>query len=258
MTREHDLEQTLKRWLDDGADRAPERFVWAALDDVERTPQRGAQWALLEGFLMKLKPAAPIFGVAAVVVLAILAWQMFLSPNVGDADPSPTPRLFSEADLPTIVLTENNAPEGLTVDNTESGRGALLTPLRPGGEIFDLNAFADGLMTNLESTDTGGYVSWAALFETAADAEAAFDLIVDEHGSEEGWGMDRSAGDPGLGQESATFTGAAYDIFDTNIVHVWRAGNLVLAAVAVGELAEGEANADRLLSLAELMDDRTR
>jgi hypothetical protein len=112
-------------------------------------------------------------------------------------------------------------------------------------------------MTNLDSTETGGYVSWGALFETAADAEVAFDFVVNEHGSA-GWGMTRSSTDPGLGEESVTFTGAAYDIFETNIVHLWRVGNLVLAAVAVGDVAVGEANADTLLEFAELMDERAR
>lgn len=255
MNREGDFDQTLRRWLDDGADRAPERFVWAALDDAQRTRQRGARLALLEGFLMKLKPAAPMLGVAAVAILAIAALQLF-GGNVGGPDPTPTPRIFTEADLPTIVFTAANAPDGVTVDSTASGRGALLTPLRPGGEVFDLNAFVDALMTNLNSTEAGGYVSYAALFETTADAEAAFDLLSAEHESEDGWDMTRSADGPGLGDEGATYTGAAYDLFETNIVHVWREGNLVLAAVAVGDLALGDANADRLLTLARAMNDR--
>jgi hypothetical protein len=70
--------------------------------------------------------------------------------------------------------------------------------------------------------------------------------------------MARSSVDPGLGDEGVTFTGPAYDIFETNIVHLWRVGNLVLAAVAVGDVAVGEANADTLLEFAELMDERAR
>jgi hypothetical protein len=207
---------------------------------------------------MKLKPAAPMLGVAAVVLLAIAMYQL-LGANVGTpGEPSPTPRTFTSADLPNIVFTEANAPDGFTVDTTESGRGALLTPLRPGGEIFDLNVFVDGLMTNLNSTDTGGFVSWSAIFETEADADAAYDLLVTEHDSDDGWGMERSSSDPGLGDESATFTGAAYDIFETNTVHVWRVGNLVLAAVAVGDLAVGEEANSRLLGIAREMDSRAR
>ena len=105
MNREVDFERTIRSWLDDGANRAPERFVWAALEDVERMPQRGAWWALLEGTLMKLKPAAPLLGVAAVVIVAIAMYQLF-GGNVGARnEPSPTPRTFTSADLPTIVFT---------------------------------------------------------------------------------------------------------------------------------------------------------
>ena len=68
--------------------------------------------------------------------------------------------------------------------------------------------------------------------------------------------MTRSSEGPGLGDESATFTGPAYDLFATNIVHLWRVDNLVLAAVAVGDVAVGEAHADQLLELARLMDDQ--
>jgi hypothetical protein len=261
MNRERDFDLTLRHWLDDGADQAPERFVWAALDKVERTAQRGARQASLEGFLMKFKSAAPYLGVAAAIVLALAAYQVFVGPDVGDAgpspSPSPTPRLLTSADLPNIVLTEANAPDGLTVDATESGALALVVPLRPGGPIIDQTAFVDALQTNLNSTETGGYVSWSALFETAAAAEVAFTFLVDEHGSA-GWGMLRSSVDPGLGDESVTYTGAAYDIFSRNIVHLWRVDNLVLAAVAVGDVAVGDANADRLLAIAELMDDRAR
>lgn len=259
MTRERDFEHVLRSWIEEGADLAPERFVWSSLEAIETTPQRGAWQASLEGFLMKFKTAAPYLGVAAVIVLAIAAYQVFGGPNVGNRgpSPSPTPRLLTSADLPNIVLTEANAPDGFTVDATESGVPALTTPLRPGGPMIDQTAFVDALMTNLNSTETGGYVSWATLFETADDAEVAFDFVVDEHGPA-GWEMTRSSVDPGLGDESVSYTGAAYDIFETNIVHLWRVDNLVLAAVAVGDVAVGDANADRLLTLAELMDDRAR
>jgi hypothetical protein len=260
MNRERDFDQTLRHWLDDGADQAPERFIWAALDDVERTAQRGARQAPLEGLFMKLKTAAPYLGIAAVIVLAIAAYQVFAGPNVGNSGPSPsptpTPRVFTTEDLPKIVFNGRTAPEGMIVDNTTVGSPALRVPLPPDAEI-DQTAFIDALMTNLDSTETGGYVSWGALFETAADATVAFDFVASQHGSA-GWGMARSSVEPGLGEESVTFTGAAYDIFETNIVHLWRVGNLVLAAVAVGDIAVGQANADVLLAFAELMDERAR
>jgi hypothetical protein len=260
MNRERDFDQTLGDWLDDGADQAPERFIWAALDSVERTAQRGAWQASLEGLFMKLKTAAPYLGVAAVIVLAIAAYQLIAGPNVGNSGPSPsptpTPRVFATEDLPKIVLNGRTAPEGMIVDNTTVGSPALRVPLPP-DTVIDESAFIDALMTNLDTTDTGGYVSWGALFETAADAEVAFDFIAGQHGSA-GWGMACSSADPGLGDESVTCTGAAYNIFETNITHLWRVGNLLLAAVAVGDVAVGEANEETLLAFAELMDEHAR
>ena len=253
MTRERDFEHVLRSWIEEGADLAPERFVWSALEAVDSTSQRGAWQASLEAFIMKLKPAAPILGVAAAIVIALAAFQLF-GGNVGDDTPTPTPRAITSADLPNIVLTDANAPAGFTVDATETGLAALSRPFKTGGPLMDDVAFIDALMNNLNTTETGGYVSWAALFETAADAEIAFDFVVDEHGPV-GWGMLRSSVNPGLGDESVTYTGAAYDILPQNIVHLWRVNNLVLAAVAVGDVAVGDANAAQLLSLAELMDD---
>jgi hypothetical protein len=265
MNRDRDFDQTLRHWLDDGADQAPERFIWAALDDVERTAQRGAWQASLEGLFMTLKNAAPYLGVAAAVVLAVAAYQVLVAPNIGGPSPTPTPtpRVFTTEDLPKIVFNGRTAPEGMIVDNTTVGSPAWRTPITP-DTVFYETALIDALMTNLDTTETGGYVSWGALFETAADAEVAFDFLVKEHGpgvpeqGSAGWGMTRSGTDPGLGDESATFTGAAYNIFETNITHLWRVGNLVLAAVAVGDVAVGEANGETLLAFAELMDERAR
>ena len=260
MNREPDFDRTLKDWLDEGSDRAPERFIWAALDDVERSAQRGAWRVSLEERFVTMKPAALVLVTAAVIIGAIATYQLVAGPNVGGPGPTPSPTSSSQptagrfiaTDLPSIVVTAANAPEGLTVDANEFGEAALLVPLRPGGPPIDQTAFVDARMTNINTTETGGYVSWAALFETAADAEVAFDYVVEEHGSA-GWEMTRSSVDPGLGDESASFTGAAYNIFPTNETHVWRVDNLVLAAVGVGDYGAGQVR-----SIADLMDSRTQ
>ena len=236
MNRDRDFDQTLRHWLDDGADQAPERFVWAALDEVERTGQRGAWSALLEGTIMKLKPAAPILGVAAVVLLAIAAFQ-YLGGNVGGpstptAQPSPTPRVFTSEGL--AALWDLGMIDGMEVDGSTTGYDALTTPLRPGGEIIPLTGFEEAELLHFASTETGGYTTWAALYQQTAQAEAVFDFLITEHTAEDGWGMERSAADAGLGDESAILTGAPYE-WDAGTIYVWRKGNLVLAAVAVGD-----------------------
>ena len=257
MNREQDFDRTLRSWLDDGADRAPERFVWAALEDVERTAQRGARWALLEGTIMKLKPAAPMLGVAAVVLLAIAAYQ-FLGGNVGGPpEPTaiPTPRAYVAEDLPSIVASSDTSPEGMIVDGTTTDVAALIAPEHPSGPKFDRSTMVDALMTNLDTTELGGFVSWAAVFDSTASADAAYDVLIATHATEQGWGMGPGDTIPGLGEESASYEGSAYE-FDTARVHIWRAGNLLLAAVAVGDVAMGDENANRLRTLAVGMNDR--
>ena len=258
MKRAADIDQLLETWLDDGAEAAPERFVWAALDNVERTAQRGAWRTSLEGFLMNLKPAAPLFGIAAMVLLAIVAYSIFGGGNVGNRTvPTPTPRAFSVDELSTIVMTDANAPTGMAVDATTTGYEALTTPLRPGGEIIPLTGFVDALMTNLNSTDAGGYVSWSAVYETADQAARAFAFLVDEHEAEAGWGLQPSSEDPGLGDESRSYSGAAYQ-FDAANIYLWRVNILLLAAVYVDASAVGDGDANRLRAIAQDMDSRTR
>jgi hypothetical protein len=91
MNRQRDVDQLLRTWLEDGLDQAPERFVWAALEQVDRAPQRGAWRVSLEGFLMRFQPAAPILGVAAVAIAAVALYVAFAGGNVGDPGPTDTP-----------------------------------------------------------------------------------------------------------------------------------------------------------------------
>ena len=261
MNRRIDFDDHLRDWAELGDERLPSRYLDAALAKVDTTPQRGALWWPLEGILMKLKPAAPILGVAAVVVLAIAGYQLIGGNIGGPPSPTPTapPRTFTEADLPTIILTEENAPAGLTVDATTTGSAALNTPFKSGGPVMPEVGFVEALMTNLNSTDAGGFVTWAALYETTADAQAAFEVLVTEHESPDvGWGLEpQSHPAPRLGEEDAFYAGAAY-AFDAAEIYLWRVNNLLLAAVAVDVAAVDAPVSDQLLSIARGMDSRAR
>jgi len=68
--------------------------------------------------------------------------------------------------------------------------------------------------------------------------------------------MTKSSASPGLGDESVTFTGAAYAGWDPVIVDIWRVDNLLLAAAALGDVAYYGGSEGRLLGIAELMDAR--
>jgi len=249
MNRDPDFDQTLVDWLDEGADRAPERFVWAALEDVERTAQRGAWRASTEDLFMHLKFLTPVLGVAAALALAIVAYQVFGAPDIGIGDRSP--RTYTSEDLPSIILTEDNVPEDVTVDLTGSGEATLRIPLRAGGPIIDTTGFVDALNTEL-TAPTGLYGTWAAVFETEEDAQRAFEFIANEHESPDGWGLQASIPDSELGDESRVYTGPMYE-FESAQTIFWRKGNLLLAAIGVVDWDFGY-----LRSIADGMDARAR
>jgi hypothetical protein len=142
------------------------------------------------------------------------------------------------------------------VDGTTTGVSALNTPFAPGGPTMPEGGFVEALMTNLNSTDAGGFVTWAALYATTADAQAAFDVLVTEHESPTfGWGLEPENSAPGFGDEDGFYVGAAY-AFDAAEIYLWRANNLLLAAVAVDVAAVDAATSDQLLSIAREMDSR--
>jgi hypothetical protein len=248
MNREADIEQTLRRWFDDGVDQAPERFVWAALESVERTAQRGSRRMPLEGFLMKLKPAAPFLGVAAILVLVFGAYQLFAGADLGEPEPTISPQTFTPADLPNIVVTEANAPGGITVDNTTAHRRVIRASVGSGSTLMDQPGFVDALMTDLNTTDLAREVTWSVLFADASTAEQAYGNLVAELA---GSGLTRSE-DPRRGDESVLLSGRAYG-FDRTTTYLWRDDNLLLAAVGLGDYEPAIVKA-----IADLMEFRTR
>lgn len=167
------------------------------------------------------------------------------SPEAPTETPAPTEsplaradRVFSPADLARIVLVagslsgEDPVLGGLLVDDQQTGITALVQPLPEGSEGFDESGFADALMTNLNSTDSAGYVSWAAVFDSITAGDLAFHFLQGEHERTSGWGLEPQEG-AGLGFESVLYVGSAYG-WDSATIHLWRESNLVLAAVGVG------------------------
>jgi hypothetical protein len=116
--------------------------------------------------------------------------------------------------------------------------------------MIDDSAFVDALTTRIAHTMTGGYTSWSALFTTPEDARDAFEFIAAQHESDTGWGLEPQ--DPGveLGEDQVQYTGP-YGPWDTARLYFWRDGNVLLAAIGVGDFHE-----DVLQSIAEGMDDR--
>ena len=239
MKRERDLDQTLKHWLDEGADHAPERFIWEALDDVERTAQRGAWRVSLEELLMNLKPAALALGAAAVIILAVAAYQVLAGPNVGG--PGPTPAEVTPDDLRSIVLRPDTAPSDWIIETVGFADAEILTyPTRSvsGGELAlgEADALVAGRYAEGSAPPDSLFTSWCALFEDAGAAERALAIYLEDFASDSGWGLgpgeDAPLGDGGavfMGETTALAAGSRGDLVPARI-YIWRVDNLLLAA----------------------------
>jgi len=250
MTRSRDIDQLLNRWMDDGPTVVADRVIAAALTEIPTTRQRGARWALLKEIFMVMKPAAAMLGLAAVIVLGVAAYQLFLprSPGIG----GPTVRVPTADDLPAIVVPADKAPAGMQHDNTYDDERILIRPIisvtgTDAIPYLEQPGFVAGRYTEF-SDATAGLLSWAALFETPADAERSLKLYVAEVESEQGYGLGNRA-DISFGDEGGFFDDD--DPENTAQVVLWRSGNLVMAAATYGEF-----DPDELRSIAEGMDDR--
>ena len=164
---------------------------------------------------------------------------------------SVAPKAYTADDLPNIVVSQDAAPEGLTVERGDSGNAALVLPLPPGGNPIDDSTFVDALTTRIGHTMTGGYTSWTALFETATDAERAFDFIAAAHEADAGWNLVPLDQDVELTADGARHYSGPYGPWDAASIYFWRQGNLLLAAIGVGDFYP-----DVTRTIAHTMDDR--
>jgi len=133
MNRRQEFDDLMRDWADLGDERLETRYLDAALAQIESTPQRGVGWRPLQEILMRLKPVAPILGVAAAVVLAVAAYQLFTDQNIGNASQTPTVL------PPSYPVFATRTAEGysLSLEGAEtSGDGGVeVTVLDPGGVL---------------------------------------------------------------------------------------------------------------------------
>ena len=260
MNLERDTDRRLRAWMTDGGiDRAPERFVWAALDEIERTPQRAAWRTRLDGLALRLRPAAGLAGAAAVLLVAVVVLTRVIGPIPGPGGA----REFVQADLLGIVLWEDTKPANWTLDNLVSNPDEIrFIPIRSltGDDFFALPVpagYLGGRYTNF-SGPTGVYMCWSALFETEEQAAAALPFYQREMEAADAWGLGPGEpvdfGDGGFlyAGDTTAFTGppGTNEPIRTQI-YLWRDGNLLLA---IGGWFDFDAN--ELRSLAEGMDAR--
>ena len=122
MTTDPELTQSLRLFLEDGADRMPERVYRGAMDVVPSTRQRGRSW-----FPLRLAPVMPFVragAFVAVVAVVALAGISFLANGrrVGTVTPTPSP---------TATPTSTPAPSSLPTGGPVTGM-AVDTPLGAG------------------------------------------------------------------------------------------------------------------------------
>jgi hypothetical protein len=157
---------------------------------------------------------------------------------------------YAPEDRPEILVSQDTAPEGTTVEPGDVGRAALILPLPPGAPAFDESAFVDALTTRIGHTMTGGYTSWAALFETPTDAEQAFEFFARQHEADEGWGLEPLQPNLELADDAVMYTGP-YGPWETASIYFWRESNLLLAAIGSQDYEP-----EILEAIAEGMDSR--
>jgi hypothetical protein len=260
MNVERDTDRQLRAWASEGIDRAPERFVWAALDEIEQLRQRTPWRTRVDGLAIRLRPAAALVGAAAVILVAIAIIARVVAPNLGVG----VPRQFETADLPGIVLWDDTIPAGWTLDNLVSNPLEVsLVPIRSmTGPELDARSEPDGLVAGRFTNGLGqpdlSFISWAALFATDAHAKAALPFYAREMEAADAWGL--GPGEPiAFGDGGHVFTGQTTAFLgpptgvDPTLaeIYLWRDGNLLLAFGGFGEYDAAE-----LRAVAEAMNAR--
>jgi hypothetical protein len=158
MTTDPELTRVLHAFLEDGADRMPERVFRGAMDAVPGTRQRGRSWLPL-----RLDPMMPLVragAIAAVLVVVALGGMSFLSDRAGVGTVTPTPTATpNPTPTPTWAPTPTPLPSGGPLES-------LAADTMLGAGTYDVGApFAKPFSVTLPAESRfGGVESGAATF----------------------------------------------------------------------------------------------
>jgi hypothetical protein len=259
MTSSRDTDRMLDRWMDEGPRAVADRVIAGAMTEIQTTRQLSARWAALKEIFMTLKPAAVALGLAAVVVVGIATYRSISDQGNGAGpDPAESPRIVTASEVPEassapdvgdIVVTNENAPEGWTVDATLRGREVLTLLIRYGDVSSSSAGFIDARATDFCADGQGCGTSWVAVYESTSEAAAAYSQVRAE--MQVGWGMGIYGYSLGFEEDE----GSAYrnNLGNAAATHayLWRTGPLVLGVIALDEMAS-----DALRPIAEEMNAR--
>ena len=253
MTRSRDMDRILDRWMDDGPTGVSDHVIAGAMTEIQTTRQRGARRARLKEIIMTRNPAAMVAGIAAVIILGFAAYGLVPDGGPGTgASPGPT----AAPDLGAILAMDDNATDRWAVEATLQGHEVLARLVRYSDVGNATPGFIDARATDICAI-AGCGTSWVALYESEADAEAAFMLIHAE--MQIGWGLGDDAQSLGLGEDEGHSYMNNLGNAPANHAYLWRKGNLLLGVIGLAEL-DGIAELDRaaLRSIAEDMNARSR
>lgn len=112
MSTDRDVNRIVRSWMDEGVTQLPDRVLDAVLDQLPATPQRRSGWLARRSLLMS-NPARIGLAAAAVVVLAILGYQLFIAPNIGGPAPTPSPTVSEPVASPMPSTSPVAFPVGV-------------------------------------------------------------------------------------------------------------------------------------------------
>ncbi len=260
MSVDRDLDRLLDAWLDDGPFVLPERAFHAALDTVDRTPQRGERRAFWRYLTMigtasqrRLAPLAVVGAVAAVAVITATAVAL-LQPRFGGPSPGEaSPIVLTLEDVKTVVLQPHEAPAGTEYSETLSGRVNL--GLMAGSDASLLEGWRElGLGDTWHSLFRGAGGQWASAAMLWPDAEAASQaLALHRTALPAQLGGEQAIPAPALGEESACYSYTTNRVFgDAGTLCLFRVGNATFFVPGSGDGVE----ADEVIRVAQLVASR--
>lgn len=135
MRTEPEVTRAVRSWLEEGADRLPERVLDSVLDAVPSTPQRRSWWPPRRRFEMtsKLQIAAVAVAIVAVV---FVGWRLLPAPSgVGGPEPTVTPSSSPSASpspaSPSPIPATSTIEMGVANRRLPAGTYRVADPFRP-------------------------------------------------------------------------------------------------------------------------------
>jgi hypothetical protein len=112
VSTDRDVTRIVRSWLDEGVTQLPDRVLDSVLDQVPMTPQRRApMWAARRFTTMNYTVRIGL-AAAAVVVTALIGYQLLSGPNVGDPGPTATPQPTSTPARTPVALRDGPLEPG--------------------------------------------------------------------------------------------------------------------------------------------------